>query len=121
MRFVMFYHSLISDWNHGNAHFLRGVVRELRARNHEVIVFEPYDGWSLTNLRVEQGSAAVRAFHEHFPDLESHQYEPTTLDVRAAVDGADVVLAHEWNDSSLINRLGRLRVSGPFKLLFHDT
>ena len=41
MRVVMFYHSLISDWNHGNAHFLRGVVSELRARGHEVIVYEP--------------------------------------------------------------------------------
>ena len=31
MRVVMFYHSLLSDWNHGNAHFLRGIVRELIA------------------------------------------------------------------------------------------
>ena len=31
MRIVMFYHSLISCWNHGNAHFLRGVVSELIA------------------------------------------------------------------------------------------
>jgi len=31
MRFVMFYHSLRSGWNHGNAHFLRGVVAELLA------------------------------------------------------------------------------------------
>ena len=22
MRIVMFYHTLLSDWNHGNAHFL---------------------------------------------------------------------------------------------------
>ena len=29
MKFVLFAHSLISDWNHGNAHFLRGVVRAL--------------------------------------------------------------------------------------------
>ena len=26
-----FTHSLVSDWNHGNAHFLRGIVRELAA------------------------------------------------------------------------------------------
>ena len=33
MQVVMFYHSLVSDWNHGNAHFLRGVVaRAARAR-----------------------------------------------------------------------------------------
>ena len=29
MRFVYFTHSLRSCWNHGNAHFLRGVLREL--------------------------------------------------------------------------------------------
>ena len=29
MRAALFYHSLVSDWNHGNAHFLRGVVTEL--------------------------------------------------------------------------------------------
>ena len=28
----MFYHSLLSDWNHGNAHFLRGVAYEMVAR-----------------------------------------------------------------------------------------
>jgi len=34
MKIVMFYHSLVSDWNHGNAHFLRGVASELVARGH---------------------------------------------------------------------------------------
>ena len=37
MRFVYFTHSLASCWNHGNAHFLRGVLRELvaaRPRRH---------------------------------------------------------------------------------------
>ncbi len=32
MRIVYFTHSLASCWNHGNAHFLRGVLSELRAR-----------------------------------------------------------------------------------------
>ena len=30
MKFVLFHHSLVSDWNHGNAHFLRGVVAALQ-------------------------------------------------------------------------------------------
>ena len=30
MHVVLFCHSLASDWNHGNAHFLRGLVAELR-------------------------------------------------------------------------------------------
>ena len=29
MRFVFYTHSLVSDWNHGNAHFVRGVLREV--------------------------------------------------------------------------------------------
>ena len=28
---VLFCHSLRSDWNHGNAHFLRGIATELQA------------------------------------------------------------------------------------------
>ena len=46
----MFYHSLLSDWNHGNAHFLRGVARELQARGHRVEIYEPFNGWSLANI-----------------------------------------------------------------------
>ncbi len=41
MKIALFYHSLVSDWNHGNAHFLRGVASELIARGHEVVVYEP--------------------------------------------------------------------------------
>ena len=46
----MLYHSLVSDWNHGNAHFLRGVVTELQDAGHTVDVYEPEDGWSRRNL-----------------------------------------------------------------------
>ena len=41
MRIVIFCHSLISVWNHGNAHFLRGIVSELLARGHSVATYEP--------------------------------------------------------------------------------
>ena len=50
MRIVMFYQSLVSDWNHGNAHFLRGVLSELIARGHDVRAFEPESAWSLASL-----------------------------------------------------------------------
>ena len=60
MRVVVFSHSLVSDWNHGNAHFLRGVATELQERGHEVGVFEPADG-SRTTVRIpcEDGTAPV--------------------------------------------------------------
>ena len=70
MRFVLFTHSLVSDWNHGNAHFLRGIVRELTARGHEVRVLEPRNGWSRENLLADQGSAALERFRDFpFPVL----------------------------------------------------
>ena len=36
MKFALFYHILLSNWNHGNAHFLRGVATDLIARGHDV-------------------------------------------------------------------------------------
>ena len=122
MRFVLFYHSLISDWNHGNAHFLRGVVRELQSQGHRVDVFEPANGWSLRNLLENEGPAAINAFHDSYPTLRSSLYQPDEIDLERALDGADVVLVHEWNEPDLVSRIGRLRSRGArFKLLFHDT
>ena len=62
MRFLLYTHSLVSDWNHGNAHFLRGVVRDLVARGHEVLALEPENGWSRSNLEQDQGPGAIERF-----------------------------------------------------------
>ena len=122
MRIVGFYHSLRSDWNHGNAHFLRGVISELVARGHDVRVFEPRDGWSLQNLVRDHGAAAADDFRSAYPELESTFYEPATLDLDAALEGADVVLVHEWSDHDLVARIGAHRKRrGGYALLFHDT
>ena len=104
MRIVLFYHSLLSDWNHGNAHFLRGVVSELLARGHDVRVYEPRDGWSLQNLRAEHGEEPVRRFYQAYADLAgvSTFYDLATLDLDAALDGADAVIVHEWNQHDLV-------------------
>src|SRR5688500_911981 len=102
MRFVYFTHSLVSDWNHGNAHFLRGIVRELTPRGHDVRLFEPRDNWSLQNLIADQGPEAVARFATTFPGLRSTTYDLTTLDLDRALDGADVVIVHEWNDHNLV-------------------
>jgi spore maturation protein CgeB len=122
MRVVMFCHSLVSDWNHGNAHFLRGICSELLADGHDVRVWEPRDGWSLQHLQAAHGQAPLEEFHHVYPRLSSTQYDPQTLDLEVASDGADVVLVHEWNDPSLVQRFGDYRKrSGRFALLFHDT
>ncbi|HEX6533327.1 MAG TPA: glycosyltransferase [Gemmatimonadaceae bacterium] len=121
MRVVMFYHSLVSDWNHGNAHFLRGVVTELAARGHQVTVYEPRDAWSAVNLEAEHGSDALASYRRAYPGLRSTRYD-ASLDLGAALDGADLVLVHEWNDPVLVRRVGEHRASaGGYRLLFHDT
>lgn len=121
MRFVLFCHSLVSDWNHGNAHFLRGVVSELLDRGHEVRVFEPVDSWSRTNLVADHGDVAVADFHAAFPLLRSTTYDLAELDVPAMTAGADVVIVHEWSDPALVAACGRHRRAGGYRLLFHDT
>ncbi len=122
MRIVMFYHSLISDWNHGNAHFLRGVVSELTFRGHDVRVYEPANGWSAQNLTGEFGQSPIDAFHAAYPGLNSIQYDLRTLDLDDVLEDADLVLVHEWNDHALVHRIGEHRkLTGHYQLLFHDT
>jgi spore maturation protein CgeB len=122
LRIVMFYHSLLSDWNHGNAHFLRGVATELLARRHQVRLFEPENGWSLRNLIAEHGEAALDRFRAAYPGLESRFYDPATIDLNEALDRADLVLVHEWNGHDLVRRIGsHRRERGGYRLLFHDT
>src|SRR5690349_10127569 len=122
LRIVMFYHSLVSDWNHGNAHFLRGVVSELIARGHAVQVFEPQGGWSRSNLLRERGERGIQAFHEAYPDQSSTLYDLATLDLERALDGADLALVHEWNARELVARVGaHRRRARSYRLLFHDT
>lgn len=122
MRIVMFYHSLLSDWNHGNAHFLRGVVSELIARDHDVRVYEPENSWSLANLIAEHGEAPIRDFFVAYPGLESRRYDLDTLDLDRELDGADLVIVHEWNAHELVRRVGQHHAwTGHYRLLFHDT
>jgi len=122
MKFVMFYHSFVSCWNHGNAHFLRGIARELLRLGHQVTVHEPADGWSRGNALQDGGADALRDAAQMVPGVALRAYDPPALDLDEALNQADVVLVHEWNDPALVARLGeRRRDGGDFLLLFHDT
>ncbi|HEX5423726.1 MAG TPA: glycosyltransferase [Candidatus Acidoferrales bacterium] len=122
MRIVMFYHSLISDWNHGNAHFLRGIAGELLSCGHDVRIYEDQDSWSVRNLIGMHGTAAIDGFHSAYPRLKSIRYRPESLDLDDALEDAALVLVHEWNPPELVARIGKYRARrGDFLLLFHDT
>jgi len=121
MRIAYFTHSLASCWNHGNAHFLRGILDELIARGHEAVAFEPADAWSRANLVADHGPGVLAAFNRAYPHLVSLAYR-ADADIAALVEAADLVIVHEWNAPELVARLGTLRKRGAtFRLLFHDT
>lgn len=121
MKIVLFYHSLISDWNHGNAHFLRGIYSSLQQMGHEVIVYESEGGWSLSSLVQDYGNKAIDEFHHEFPRLKTHFFDPRNYDLRKMLEGADMVLVHEWNDPELVQSIGEYRLIEDFVLFFHDT
>jgi spore maturation protein CgeB len=116
VKLAFFVHSVVSDWNHGNAHFLRGVLRELRTRGHEVRVFEPADGWSRTNLVSVHGEEPIREFERRFPGLRSETYD-RSIDLRTVLHDVDAAVVHEWNEPWLVAAVGR---AAPLAL-FHDT
>ena len=122
MRIVLFYQSLISDWNHGNAHFLRGIASELQAREHEVEIYEPRNSWSLQNLIADYGEEPLAEFQKAYPHLSSHRYDLNDLNIEEVLDGAELAIVHEWNEPELIERVGEYRSANEgFCLLFHDT
>ena len=122
MKIALFYHTLVSDWNHGNAHFLRGLASELIARGHEVRIFEPKESWSRTNLVSEHGEKPIKMFRKAYPQLESTAYDATGLDLERNLEDVDLVIVHEWNEHSLVRRIGEHRSRhAHYKLLFHDT
>ena len=124
MRVVLFCHSLASCWNHGNAHFLRGVARELLARGHALKVLEPADGWSRRQLEADQGKSALDGWHDAYLELTTELYQPVLLehDLDRLLEGADLVLVHEWTEPEVVRALGRRRrAGGTFRLLYHDT
>ena len=123
MRFALFYQSVISDWNHGNAHFLRGLMRALQALGHEVVCYEQVDNWSLRHL-LKEAPDAIRRFEAAFPDLRYARYAVGPgLErwLRERLAGVDVAIVHEWNEPEVIDLVGRLCGRLGVRSLFHDT
>ena len=120
MKIVLFYHSLVSDWNHGNAHFLRGIVRELQQLGHQVEVFEEENNWSLSKLQEETKGKALENFKKFYPGLPTNFYNKNT-NLEKVVSDANLVIVHEWNQPELVATIGKLKEKHHYKLLFHDT
>jgi spore maturation protein CgeB len=122
MKIVLFYPSMLSEWNQGHVHFIRGVANSLQARGHQVKVYEPREGASLQTLLKEQGPRALLQFQKVFPDLESMLYDPARLDLPRVLEGVQLVIANEANAPELIASLDKRRgEDDSFRLFLHDT
>ena len=124
LRLRFFAHSWRSDWNHGNAHFLRGLADELRKLGHEVRCYEPENAWSYVNLLKEPlAEESLREFRNAFPDLSWSTYSPDDLGpfLDHELQDADVVVVHEWNSPQLVSAILAAKERHSFRALFHDT
>jgi spore maturation protein CgeB len=122
VKIVLFYHSFLSCWNHGNAHFLRGYARALVQKGHEVVVWEPEDAWSRLNAVADGGEHILAETSRLIPGIVAKIYDPVFFDAEELLDDADVAIVHEWNDPEIVARLGAVRRRrSDLLLLFHDT
>jgi hypothetical protein len=121
MRVTIFCHSLVSDWNHGNAHFLRGVCSELIARGHAVPCSSRPDAWSVPTWS-EHGERRLPASPAPIRSCTAPATTADTLDLDAALADADLVLVHEWSDHALVQAHRHAPPpTAHYRLLFHDT
>lgn len=127
LKFRIFAHSWISDWNHGNAHFLRGLAQALVRQGHEVRCYEEENSWSRTNLLKEGPTIsrqAAQQFRACFPDLDVRFYrldDTISCFLDSELCRADVVLVHEWTPPALVNAILKQKSKRDFRALFHDT
>ncbi len=117
-------HSIRSDWNNGNAHFLRGLLRAMVSLGHTVQIFEPSQAWSIENLRDEPlGTHALETFSSVYPELAITEC-PADASVELwqnLLTSFEIVILHEWTTPELAQRLLTIRRTCGFALLFHDT
>jgi hypothetical protein len=55
--------------------------------------------------------AAPEGWHETYPPLPVVIYDPARLDLDRVLEGADLVLVHEWNEPDLVARIAAHRKS----------
>lgn len=127
LNIALFCHSLVSDWNHGNAHFLRGLVRSLGRMGHKVRSYEELGSWSLTNLMRCEGERAIAAvdyFRRSYSDLDIRFYKSDSnfqQFLEEELRETDVVLLHEWNSPFVVNSVLALKKKLGFIALLHDS
>lgn len=127
LRLRILAHSWISDWNHGNAHFLRGLAYELTRLGHEVRCYENPNSWSMNNLLqegIDKAGSTILGFWKAFSALDVRFYRNDAGFRQFAEEElreADVVIIHEWSDPEIVQTILSLKPKLGFRALLHDT
>ena len=126
MRVIFFCHSLVSDWNHGNAHFLRGVWQRIaRARDHEVRVFEQAGGVEQRQIWwLNTGNRRWPVLRAHIPSFTAKPTTSATLDLdQARWPTPTWCWCTSGTSIEVVEAIGGTsgNVHGRYRLLFHDT
>ena len=118
MRFAFFYHSARSDWNHGNAHFLRGLVRSLTELGHTVGVLRSgprlvgHEPGGRRRPAPPGGVQAPLPVRRRPPLRPASRCAALERRLEPELGGVDVVVLHEWpavEQPALLQLLLRLR------------
>jgi spore maturation protein CgeB len=122
IRIKLFCHSIVSDWNHGNAHFLRGILTEFAMRGYDVESLEPEDSWSRTNLEQAHGPEFIGEFEARYPSIRWRTYNLQRDRVEDLIGDGDIALVHEWNTPEVVAEIGSYRRRNQnLRVFFHDT
>jgi hypothetical protein len=115
LRFVIFCHSIVSDWGNPAATSTRALVRALQADKHDVVVYEERLNQPVKELLKARGSSALRSFATRYPDVHHRTYVLPTGTERMVwivqqMGTADAVIVQSGAPEALIETLAKLEV-----------
>ncbi len=119
MKIAVFCQSLLTDYNYPIAHFLRGLISEIK-KEHEVVVYEREQNEPLASTFKDYGKAPVNEFYRYYPRLNSTSYVPDQLVIDQCVQNVDLVFVHSATDMVTLNTLVELKHKNSFRLVFYD-
>jgi hypothetical protein len=121
MRITFFVESVVGYVDNPTALLVRGLAHGLAQRGHDVRVVEERNNHALARTLRQAGAEPLRHFHDAFPELQRHTYEPRSgppllewvsreialIDVAVAVHGAETELCR-WLANLTRERLPRI-------------
>lgn len=126
MRLSLLSLGLASDWHNPSARSLRGLLRALAARGHEVLAWEPAPNPFLSAELRACGAASWRAFAAEYGDLQRHTFpdlrgQELTLWLVRTLATAEVCLVDARLPTELVRKAGQLTSAGLRTLLYDAT